>query len=137
MTPLSLDGAFWRALAQWGSRGPEWFVRTSPPLLGLVACAIARTPREQVLRNLRRIRGNRGALRDTLDTARTFATYASCLAEILGAGSARGRLPRAVVWGEPHLQDAVRRVEAYYWSPHTRPAGKPWGRCWRAITRFR
>jgi KDO2-lipid IV(A) lauroyltransferase len=75
--------------------------------LGLVACAIARTPREQVLRNLRRIRGNRGALRDTLDTARTFATYASCLAEILGAGSARGRLPRAVVWGEPHLQDAV------------------------------
>jgi KDO2-lipid IV(A) lauroyltransferase len=107
VTPLSLDGSFWRAFARWGARGPEWFVRSSPPLLGLVAFAVAAKPRQQVLRNLRRVRGNRGAFRDTLDTARTFATYASCLAEILGAGSPRGRLPQAVVWGEPHLQDAM------------------------------
>jgi lauroyl/myristoyl acyltransferase len=107
VTPLSLDGSFWRGLARWGSRGPEWFVRSSPPVLGLAACAIATKPRKQVLRNLRRIRGSRGALIDTLDTARTFATYASCLAEILGAGSARGRLPHAVVRGEPYLQDAM------------------------------
>jgi lauroyl/myristoyl acyltransferase len=107
VTPLSLNGSFWRSLAQWGSRGPEWFVRASPPVLGLVACAIAGEARNQVRSNLRLIRGGRGALRDTLDTARTFATYASCLAEVLGAGSPRGRLPRAVIWGEPHLQDAM------------------------------
>jgi KDO2-lipid IV(A) lauroyltransferase len=105
---LSLDGAFWRSLARWGSsRGPEWFVRFSPPLLGLVACALAREQRRRVLRNLRRVRGQRGTVRDAVDVARTFATYAGCLAEILGAGSARGRLPEAVVSGEPHLQDAL------------------------------
>jgi phosphatidylinositol dimannoside acyltransferase len=107
VTLLSLDGSFLRNLARWGSRGPEWFVRSSPPLVGVAACVIATESRKQVLRNLRLIRGNRGALADTLDTARTFATYASCLAEILGAGSARGRLPRAVVIGEPYLQDAM------------------------------
>jgi KDO2-lipid IV(A) lauroyltransferase len=103
-----LDGAFWRQLARWGSsRGPEWFVRASPPLLGLVACAAAADARGRVQENLRRIRGPRGALRDAVDVARTFSTYASCLAEILGAGSARGRLPRAIVWGELHLLDAL------------------------------
>ncbi len=108
--PLSLDGSFWRNLARWGSsRGPEWFVRFSPPLVGLVACAVAADPREQVLRNLRRVRGERGAVHDVIDVARTFATYASCLAEILGAGSPRGRLPEAVVWGELHLHDAMSR----------------------------
>lgn len=107
MSSLSLDGSFWRNLARWGSRGPEWFVRSSPPVIGLAACALATGPRKQVLRNLRLIRGSRGALGDTVDTARTFATYASCLAEILGAGSARGRLPHAVVRGEPYLQDAM------------------------------
>jgi KDO2-lipid IV(A) lauroyltransferase len=107
VTSLSLDGAFWRELARWGARGPEWFVRSSPPVLGLAACAIASEPRKQVLRNLRLTRGEVGALRDSLDVVRTFAAYASCLAEILGAGSVRGRLPRAVVWGEPFIQDAM------------------------------
>jgi lauroyl/myristoyl acyltransferase len=105
---LSLDGPFWRNLARWGSsHGPEWFVRLSPPVVGIVACGIAADRRKHVLRNLRRVRGPGGALRDTVDVAKTFTTYAACLAEILGAGSARGRLPEAVIWGEQHLQDAV------------------------------
>jgi KDO2-lipid IV(A) lauroyltransferase len=108
LPPLALDGSFWRRLARAGAaRGPEWFVRLSPPLIGLAACAVARAPREQVARNLRRIRGTRGAARDAVDVARTFATYASCLAEILGAGSPRGRLPRAVVWGERFVLDGL------------------------------
>ncbi len=42
---LNLDGAFWRALARAGAaHGPEWFVRFSPPLIGLAACALARGP---------------------------------------------------------------------------------------------
>jgi phosphatidylinositol dimannoside acyltransferase len=106
---LSLDGSFWRRLARWGSsRGPEWFVRYSPPLLGLVACSIAAERRRRVRCNLRRVYGRRGKGRETVDVARTFATYASCLAEILSAGSARGRLPEAVVRGEAHLEDARR-----------------------------
>lgn len=105
---LSLDGPFWRGLARWGSsRGPEWFVRFSPPLLGVIACTIAGERRHRVVRNLRRVHGRRGRMRETVDAARTFANYARCLAEILGAGSARGRLPDAVVSGERHLHDAL------------------------------
>ena len=105
---LSLDGPFWRGLARWGSsHGPEWFVRFSPPLVGLVACAVAAQPRRHVLGNLRRVCGPRSAPREAVDVARTFTTYASCLAEILGAGSKRGRLPEALIWGEPHFQDAL------------------------------
>jgi KDO2-lipid IV(A) lauroyltransferase len=105
---LALDGPFLRRLARWGSaRGPEWFVRFSPPVIGVAACALATGQRRNVAQNLRRVRGERGGVRDAVDVARTFATYASCLAEILSAGSPRGRMPEALVWGEPHVLDAV------------------------------
>jgi KDO2-lipid IV(A) lauroyltransferase len=100
--------AFWRKLAQLGAtRGPEWFVRYSPPAIGLVACALAGRERRTVAENLRRVRGERGHLRDAIDVAETFTTYASCLAEILGSGSPRGRLPRAVIHGELNVLDAA------------------------------
>jgi KDO2-lipid IV(A) lauroyltransferase len=60
-----------------------------------------------VAENLRLVRGERGRWKDAVDVAATFATYASCLAEILGAGSPRGRLPRAVIHGELHVLSAV------------------------------
>ncbi len=105
---LAIDGPFWRSLARAGAtRGPEWFVRWSPPVIGLAACALARGPRAQVAQNLRRIRGRSAPLRDALDVARTFTTYASCLGEILAAGSPRSRPPSAVIWGEPYVMDAL------------------------------
>jgi len=108
MKRLSLDGSFLRRMARLGSAyGPEWFVRFGPPLIGLVVCGLAGEQRRAVVENLRRVRGERGSARDTVDAARTFASYAACLAEILGAGSPRGRLPEAVIWGERHVLDAV------------------------------
>jgi len=105
---LAIDGPFWRRLARWGStRGPAWFTRVSPPLIGLAACALAAGPRRQVARNLRRVRGERGPVRDALDVSRTFATYASCLAEVLAAGSPRAAVPEAVVHGKPFVLDAL------------------------------
>jgi lauroyl/myristoyl acyltransferase len=104
---LDLDGELWRRLARWGSSGPEWFVRVSPPVVGMVACAFASERRRVVLANLRRVRGRRGALRDGADVARTFVSYASCLAEVLGADTVRSRSAQAVVSGEQHFADAV------------------------------
>lgn len=105
---LALDGSFWRRMAQWGSsQGPEWFVRYSPPFIGVAIAAVAHDRRRAVRDNLRRVRGDRGFFRDAVDVARTFAGYASCLTEILGAGSARGRLPEAVIVGEHHLAGAL------------------------------
>ncbi len=54
----------------------------------------------EIARNLRLVRGERGALRDAVDVGRTFVSYASCLAEILGAGSRHGRMPEVLVHGE-------------------------------------
>jgi KDO2-lipid IV(A) lauroyltransferase len=82
-------------------------VRYSPPLIGLAACALAPEPRAHIARTLRRVRGERGPVRDALDVAKTFATYASCLAETLSAGSPRARMPEALVWGEEHVLDAL------------------------------
>jgi KDO2-lipid IV(A) lauroyltransferase len=108
MPALSLDGELWRSAAHWGSsRTPEWFVRVAPPVVGLVVFAIAAEPRRRILSNLRALRGPRGVLRDTFDAGRTFVAYASCLAEILGAGSPRGRLPEVLVHGELYALDAI------------------------------
>jgi KDO2-lipid IV(A) lauroyltransferase len=68
---------------------------------------LAPGPRRRVVHNLRRVRGERGALRDGVDVSRTFATYASCLAEILAAGSPRAALPKAIVRGKPYVFDAL------------------------------
>ena len=82
-------------------------MRAAAPVAGVVTCALAPERRRFVRDNLRRVRGRRGAVRDRVDVARTFVSYASCLAEVLGAGPARGRAPEAVVWGELHLLDAL------------------------------
>jgi KDO2-lipid IV(A) lauroyltransferase len=104
---LALDGALWRHLARWGSSRPDWFVRVAPPVVGVVACAIAAERRRFVGENLRRVRGSRGRVRDAVDVARTFVSYASCLAEVLGTESPRARVPEALVHGELHLLDAL------------------------------
>jgi KDO2-lipid IV(A) lauroyltransferase len=107
MDALSLDGYFWRRMARFGARGPEWFARFAPPLIGVAICAMAPAHRRAIARNLRRMRGRRGAIRDACDVARTFATYASCLTEVLGGADARGRAPEALIWGELHVDDAL------------------------------
>jgi lauroyl/myristoyl acyltransferase len=105
---LSLDSALFRRAALWGStRTPEWFVRAAPPVVGLVVCALAGEPRRRIAQNLTLVRGERGALRDAVDVGSTFASYASCLAEILGAGSRHGRLPAVLVHGELHAFAAL------------------------------
>lgn len=103
----SLDSAFWRRAARFGARGPTWFARYSPPVIGVAICALAPEHRRIIARNLRRVRGPRGALRDTVDVVRTFATYASCLAEVLAGEAPRGRSAQAVVLGEEHVDAAL------------------------------
>ena len=104
MAAPPLDGYFWRNLARFGARGPEWFARFAPPLVGVAVCALAPTHRRAIVRNLQRVRGQRGSIRDACDAARTFATYASCLTEVLGGA---GRASEALVWGELHVDDAL------------------------------
>jgi lauroyl/myristoyl acyltransferase len=102
------DAAFWRKLARFGAaRGPEWWVRYSPSVFGLAAALAVPKARREVRANLRRLRGERGALRDALDVARTFNTYAGCLAEVLSSDSKNQRRPTAVLYGAHNAEAAL------------------------------
>jgi KDO2-lipid IV(A) lauroyltransferase len=83
-------------------------VRIAAPLAGLAVCAAAPGPRRAIAANLARVRGRRRAsVHDAVDVARTFVSYASCLAEALGSGEGQAAPARIVVRGELHLQDAL------------------------------
>jgi|HubBroStandDraft_6_1064221.scaffolds.fasta_scaffold117710_2 lauroyl/myristoyl acyltransferase len=108
MSALSLDGWLWRRLAHWGSsRGPEWFVRIAPTVVGVAVCALSRRRRAAIVRNLRKVRGRRGPIRDSVDVARTFANYAACLAEVLGARLDETSPSETLVSGASHLREAL------------------------------
>jgi phosphatidylinositol dimannoside acyltransferase len=107
-SPLRYDGAFLRRIAQLGaSRGPSWWLRYSPPLFGLAAAALLPAARRAVQKNLTLTRGRASALRDLVDTGRTFATYAGCFAEGLATGAPSLVFPTATVHGELHLLRAL------------------------------
>jgi lauroyl/myristoyl acyltransferase len=106
-TVRNLDGSFWRRAAQWGARGPDWFVRIAPPVVGVVVCAFATDRRRAIAANLRRVRGPRGPLREAADVLRTFVTYAACLTEILGSEPGKPPASQAIVRGELFLEDAL------------------------------
>lgn len=110
LAPLAHDGLFWRRLAHLGaSRGPEWLVRYTPPFWGCAAAIAVPSARRAVVANLRRVRGPVTPLRDALDVAKTFSSYASCLAEVLSRGSKSDRPPEAMIYGERHI-DAFMRL---------------------------
>lgn len=108
------EKAFWRKLAHWGaSRGPGWFVRYAPPLIGWGAAAFVPSARRAVLRNLRRVRGPSTPLRDAKEVLATFANYATCLTEVLSNDAGDGpRLPRITVEGGAFVRDAMARRAA-------------------------
>ncbi|MBS2020533.1 MAG: lysophospholipid acyltransferase family protein [Deltaproteobacteria bacterium] len=109
--PLPHEGLFWRRLAHWGaSKGPEWWVRYSPPVFGWAAAALVPSARRAVRKNLHRIRGPAPAPLDARDVLRTFSNYASCLAEVLSNDAEGGpRQPFATIWRSDYLADARAR----------------------------
>jgi KDO2-lipid IV(A) lauroyltransferase len=79
---VRFDSGAWRRLAEMGCvYGPEWWKRTSPPVIAGMLFALARSPREAVLRNQRQVRGERGWLREQLDGYRVFASMARAMTE--------------------------------------------------------
>lgn len=106
--PQPHEALFWRQLAHWGaSRGPEWWVRYSPPVFGWAAAALVPSARRAVVRNLHRIRGPATVTQDARDVLATFSNYASCLAEVLSNDAAVGpRDASTLVRREQYVRDA-------------------------------
>ncbi|WP_437841299.1 lysophospholipid acyltransferase family protein [Sorangium sp. So ce1153] len=91
LSGLRHDSAFWRrALTAGVTRGPEPWVRHSPPFFGVFFAAALPEVRRRVEQNLRRVRGPRSRVADMLDSAAVFATYGSCITEALLLASGRG-----------------------------------------------
>lgn len=86
LSSFAADAAFWRRLAYVGARhGPRPWLTYSPPVFGVACAALMPSARRAVRRNLRAVLGPRAAWVEHLDVARTFASYAGCLAEALAA----------------------------------------------------
>ena len=106
--PRAHEALFWRRLAHWGaSRGPEWWVRYSPPVFGWAGALLVPTARRAVVRNLHRIRGPAPVTTDARDVLATFSNYASCLAEVLSNDAPQGpRVPETVIHNEQYVHAA-------------------------------
>lgn len=107
--PKPHERVFWRKLALAGAtHGPSWFVKYSPPVFGWAAAALVPSAREAVRRNLKRIRGDVDRIQDTREVLETFATYASCLTEVLANEAPGGPPPsRARIHGELWVRRAL------------------------------
>lgn len=106
-TPRREQSAALRRMAHWGAlKGPRSLLRFAPRPIGAAFGIALPEMRRRVVRNLRRVHGSRGALREHLDAMSTLANYAACFAEAMGA--ARGdTTPRVRVHGEGRLRDAL------------------------------
>ena len=105
---LSRNSAFLRRLAWLGaSRAPFWVLRYSPPVVGWTAAALSRDARDRVLENLRRIRGPASPWLDTIETMRTFASFAGALGESLATGSKNERPLEPTIEGAESLREVL------------------------------
>ena len=101
------DSEFWRrALLVGASYGPDAWVRYSPPVFGVVFGALLPRQRRVVTRTLEQLDGDVPKWRRTIDVARMFATYGSCLADSVLVGTDRGYRPTV------HSESAQRDFHA-------------------------
>ncbi len=78
------DSGLWRRIAELGCLySPEWWKRSSPPLVAAVIYSIARDRRAAVRRNQRQVRGASGWLRDHWNAYQVFAECARSMTESL------------------------------------------------------
>ncbi len=84
-------------------------MKYSPPAFGWAAAALVPSARRAVLRNLHHIRGPAPLLTDARDVLATFATYASCLAEVLSNDAPSGpRHPETTHRRKHHVEAAKK-----------------------------
>lgn len=89
------------------AHGPEVLIRALPPFFGVAAALALPDARRRVGENLVRIRGKVGRAREAREIALTFASYASCLAEVLSNGSKNARVPDLTVLGKGAIDEAL------------------------------
>lgn len=103
-------GVGFRRLAYVGARyGPRVWVRYSPALFGIAFALALPHERKVIRRNLRLLRGKRGAIAERFDVARTFVSYAHCLAESLAVERPDVQSVSPMINGREHFDEVVSR----------------------------
>ncbi|HLK38923.1 MAG TPA: lysophospholipid acyltransferase family protein [Polyangiaceae bacterium] len=105
---LAYDGLFWRRAARFGARrGPSWFVRWAPPVIGAALAVAMPDMRRRISGQLARARGRVGTLRDAIDVVRTVANFASCMTELLSTGSTNDPPSETTLHRSPRVDDLL------------------------------
>jgi KDO2-lipid IV(A) lauroyltransferase len=78
-------------------------------LFGIAFALALPGERKVVRKNLRLLKGKRGAMVERLDVARTFVSYAHCLAESLAVERPDARDSSPLISGREHFDDVVSR----------------------------
>ena len=99
---LRFDSGGWRRFAELGSiYAPEWWKRSSPPVIAGIIYLIGQKQRVTVLRNQRQVRGPRPWLREQWDAYRVFAGMARSITESMEQWGPHPRpIERTLVGGQ-------------------------------------
>lgn len=107
---LRTDADFWRRALEAGvTKGPEPWLRYSPPVFGLAFGAALGEQRRLVAESLRRIRGPVPKWREVAEVAGVFTNFASSMTEAMIAGARRGYRPVSRPVGDWHFMRAAAR----------------------------
>ena len=121
VTPRREQSALLRRMAYWGaSKGPQGLLRWGPRPIAAALGLVLPEVRQRIVRNLRRVSGERGAVREQLDVMETLGNYAACFAEAMAA-SRDDAAPRVQVRGEHRLRDALAQGGVVLVTAHVGP----------------
>ena len=84
--------------------GPDFFLRHSPPIFGLLCAGLLPDARRRVVANLRRVFGRRSRFRESLDMVSVFANFSHCLTEVFVAAVERSQPIVRCVQGEKEIR---------------------------------
>jgi lauroyl/myristoyl acyltransferase len=105
---LRHDSMLWRrAMAAGVTRGPEAWVRYSPPAFGIAFAAVLPRQRAAVRRTLRQVYGPRPDRVELRDVAAVFSNFASCITDALLLGSDRGYAPVTHTVGDHNMMSSI------------------------------
>lgn len=104
------ERALWRRVAAAGAqKGPEWFVRFLPVLIGALSALSFGKMRRAVGRNLIAIRGPVGVLRQARETVLTFVEFAWALTAALAPLRPMFQERRIELVGEEYVRPLLER----------------------------
>lgn len=115
------QSAFLRRMAHWGAlKGPRGLLRWGPRPIAAAMGLVLPQVRQRIVRNLRRVGGERAPWREQLDVLETLGNYGACFAEAMAANR-EDAVPRVEVRDNERLKAALGRGGVVIVTAHVGP----------------